>query len=77
MVLLWLYVEKEEVMAEYHDVWCPLNGCRCGNCGSCAKMPDCPTPCDDDCEALCHEGHQVPFKRTHDPEECENGRVRD
>lgn len=33
----------------------------------------CPTPCDDDCEALCHEGHQVPWKREHDPEHCPGG----
>lgn len=26
----------------FHDEWCPLNGCRCGDCGPCAEMPDCP-----------------------------------
>lgn len=28
---------------------------------------ECPTPCDDDCDALCHEGHQVGYKRDHEP----------
>lgn len=31
----------------------------------------CPTFCDDDCEALCHEGHQVTWKRDHDLTVCE------
>jgi hypothetical protein len=34
----------------------------------------CPTPCDDDCEINgwgCHEGHQVPTRRDHDPGACE------
>lgn len=26
---------------EYHDVWCPLNGCRCGTCGPCAGFAGC------------------------------------
>jgi hypothetical protein len=30
----------------------------------------CPTPCDDDCEAFCHESHNVGYKRTHWPEDC-------
>lgn len=30
----------------------------------------CPTPCDDDCTAACHETHQVTRKREHDPETC-------
>jgi hypothetical protein len=25
----------------------------------------CPTPCDDDCDAPCHEEHQPSWKRTH------------
>jgi hypothetical protein len=28
----------------------------------------CPTECDPDCEATCHDLHQVPAKRTHRPE---------
>jgi hypothetical protein len=31
----------------------------------------CPTLCDDDCEALCHEGHEVGYKQRHDVAECE------
>lgn len=31
----------------------------------------CPTLCDPDCDALCHEGHQVSAKRRHDADECE------
>lgn len=31
----------------------------------------CPTPCDSDCEARCHEGHQVGYKQTHDIAECQ------
>jgi hypothetical protein len=37
----------------------------------------CPTPCDDDCEVGprgCHEVHDVPSHRSHDPEECNRGR---
>lgn len=30
----------------------------------------CPTPCDDDCDAPCHEGHAVPWKRQHQVEDC-------
>lgn len=30
----------------------------------------CPTPCDDDCDVLCHEGHEVTWKREHQPEDC-------
>jgi hypothetical protein len=33
-------------------------------------MPDrpnpCPTACDPDCEASCHEVHELPWKRTHE-----------
>lgn len=35
----------------------------------------CPTPCDPDCELngwSCHEFHQVPWKRGHDPQACES-----
>jgi hypothetical protein len=28
-------------------------------------LTQCPTECDDDCTAACHEEHQVPIKRTH------------
>jgi hypothetical protein len=31
---------------------------------------ECPTPCDDDCDAPCHEAHEVKWKRDHEPEEC-------
>lgn len=31
----------------------------------------CPTPCDEDCFATCHEWHYVPWKRGHDPQQCE------
>lgn len=30
----------------------------------------CPTSCDDDCEARCHEGHVVTWKRDHEYESC-------
>ena len=30
----------------------------------------CPTPCDDDCDADCHEWHEVAYKREHDPYTC-------
>jgi hypothetical protein len=30
----------------------------------------CPTPCDLDCAAICHEVHEVSFKRDHSPEDC-------
>lgn len=31
---------------------------------------ECPTSCDWDCDTACHEGHQVPAKRRHDPSTC-------
>lgn len=33
----------------------------------------CPTICDDDCDATCHEAHEVPWKRQHNVEGCING----
>lgn len=33
-------------------------------------MSFCSTPCDDDCDSPCHEGHQVPPKRRHDEDAC-------
>jgi len=33
-------------------------------------VPTCPTLCDEDCEVDCHEGHQVSYKRDHEPEDC-------
>lgn len=33
----------------------------------------CPTECDSDCDAACHEWHAVPWKRHHDPVRCEEG----
>lgn len=40
-----------------------------------AQNGECPTMCDDDCEARCHEWHQPPFKRDHRPESCERAQV--
>jgi hypothetical protein len=40
------------------------------------RLAECPTPCDDDCEAECHELHQVSWKRTHTPESHGAGRRR-
>ena len=31
---------------------------------------DCPTPCDDDCEVICHEVHLLRRFRDHDPGAC-------
>jgi hypothetical protein len=31
----------------------------------------CPTPCDDDCDATCHEYHRVTAKRTHTAGTCQ------
>jgi hypothetical protein len=36
---------------------------------ACEDAGWCPTPCDDDCEADCHELHQVPRRRDHNPED--------
>lgn len=33
-------------------------------------MTKCPTPCDDDCEAECHQWHVPRWKRDHQPEDC-------
>lgn len=33
----------------------------------------CPTECDDDCDAACHEGHHVPWKRHHEVDSCLDG----
>jgi hypothetical protein len=30
----------------------------------------CPTPCDPDCVAACHEGHHPRWKRSHEPADC-------
>lgn len=32
----------------------------------------CPTPCDDDCEAVCHESHAADIDRLHPVEQCEH-----
>lgn len=37
----------------------------------------CPTACDDDCTAKCHEGHYVLGNRQHDPAVCEDGMCED
>jgi hypothetical protein len=34
------------------------------------SVGSCPTPCDSDCEASCHETHQVRWKRGHQPWAC-------
>lgn len=34
----------------------------------------CPTPCDHDCEALCHEAHKPRWKRSHIVKVCERYR---
>ena len=36
----------------------------------------CQTSCDDDCEAPCHESHEVLTRRHHDVDECEAGQRR-
>jgi hypothetical protein len=41
-------------------------------------LPPCPTPCDDDCELNpdgCHESHEVPSHRGHQPHGCHEIRV--
>lgn len=35
----------------------------------------CPTPCDSDCEARCHEGHEVSYKQRHNVAECQARRA--
>lgn len=35
----------------------------------------CPTSCDDDCDALCHEAHEPAEWRYHDPAACQEGRL--
>jgi len=30
----------------------------------------CPTPCDSECDAPCHEVHEVTYKREHNPRDC-------
>ena len=34
------------------------------------RLQACPTGCDPDCEQICHEVHDIPRKRDHDPEQC-------
>lgn len=34
------------------------------------RLRTCPTPCDADCEQLCHEVHDIPSHQDHDPEHC-------
>lgn len=36
----------------------------------CRGAQICPTGCDDDCEADCHESHTIPVRRGHQPDEC-------
>lgn len=35
-----------------------------------APTGECPRTCDKDCTAYCHEGHDIPRKRRHQPEDC-------
>jgi len=37
-------------------------------------MEQCPTLCDYDCLDVCHEGHAIPRRRDHDPDDCEKRR---
>jgi hypothetical protein len=54
---------------------CGFDGGRTG-CADCVAAPatqasePCPTPCDPDCVAACHEGHQPRWKRSHEPADC-------
>lgn len=34
------------------------------------EQQTCPTECDDDCRADCHEYHEVRARRDHQPEDC-------
>jgi hypothetical protein len=36
-----------------------------------AGVYQCPTACDPDCTASCHERHKPTYHRDHNPEECE------
>lgn len=36
----------------------------------CQGAAICPTDCDDDCDALCHEWHAIPSRRDHQPDQC-------
>ena len=38
-------------------------------------LPPCPTPCEADCGAQCHEAHAVASKRGHQPHGCHEIRV--
>jgi hypothetical protein len=56
-----------------------IHYCSVEDCGRPARIPPycsqhrgykCPTLCDDDCPALCHEVHEVDFNREHDVDTC-------
>jgi hypothetical protein len=51
-----------------HRETCP--GCSRADALRAALAGVCPTPCDDRCEADCHESHQPTQKRSHQPENC-------
>lgn len=36
----------------------------------CQGAQICPTDCDDNCDAPCHEWHQPTYRRDHRPDEC-------
>jgi hypothetical protein len=36
----------------------------------CRGAQICPTDCDDDCEAPCHEDHQPNYRRNHQSDQC-------
>lgn len=40
--------------------------------GHAPEPPVCPTICDDDCDARCHEWHQVTAKRSHIADSCQH-----
>lgn len=35
----------------------------------------CTTPCDAECVELCHEVHEVDWKRVHSPQDCQSARI--
>lgn len=58
----WLSRHDRQVIAEYAQK--SSHECE-------ARRDDtCPTICDPDCEAICHESHEVRWKREHQPEQC-------
>ncbi len=48
----------------------PVKGPITSNPTDVSTTYHCPTPCDPDCDAACHESHLPAFKRDHDPMRC-------